>query len=106
MKIRWRIYYGDGTVIYDTCPIEETPTSNVQVILWKCPVNNWLVITSYDYYVWKDVRWFGMDIFGLWDYLTQPGWKRVLFGRAIDNKKYDDTLKQALADRKQLLTIG
>lgn len=43
-----------------------------------------------DYYVWKfrENGWTGVDLFGLWDYLVQPGEKKVLFGRTINNADF------------------
>jgi hypothetical protein len=45
---------------------------------------------SADYYVWKfrEDGWTGVDLFGLWDYLQMPGYKKVLFGRTISNDDF------------------
>ena len=43
-----------------------------------------------DYYCWRFAtpettgRWFRCDLYGLFDYLRRPGWKKVLAGRTAD----------------------
>lgn len=50
-----------------------------------------------DYYVWKfrEEGWTGVDIFGLFDYLQLPGWKKVLFGRTVSNEVYEKVKVEA-----------
>lgn len=38
-----------------------------------------------DFYWLKNGVWYGSEIFGLWQYLTEPGPKKVIFGRTMDD---------------------
>lgn len=81
--MRWIIYYGDGSTYgdQDGAP-ENAPTRNVQAITCE-----------------PDGIWKGGDIFGLFDYLLRPGWKRVLFGRAVTNDAYEKAVTIARNDK-------
>lgn len=93
----WRIYYGDGTT-YQGSP-EEAPERGVQAIAQVHPDVGWAATSSSDYYVYLPHDWWqGVDVFGLWDYLATPGWKRVLFGRTVNNAEYKAILERAFAD--------
>lgn len=92
----WRIYYGDGS-IFSGDP-EGAPARNVQVIVQHCPDHGWQAVSGTDYYVWRGGRWFGVDKFGLYDYLIDPGWKRVLFGRTLTREEYNLIWQQMMAD--------
>jgi len=78
----------------------DVPTLNVQMIAVASPEHGWYLCRSNDYYWYlPDIdEWQGGDIFGLWDYLAQPGMKRVLFGRTISNKDFGSILTRALND--------
>lgn len=94
------IYYSDGT--YEGAP-EGAMARDVQAIVQHHPKTGWQIEYTKDYYVWQGERvgWSGVDIFGLWDYLDQPGWKKVLFGRLINNEEYNEIITRAHADRKE-----
>jgi hypothetical protein len=51
-----------------------------------------------DYYIWTDHGWRGCDQFGLFDYLIEPGFKVVLFGRSLSNEEYKEVLDRACND--------
>ena len=58
-----------------------------------------MTATGCDYYVLDnrdntEHRWFGVNIFGLFDYLMESG--LVLFGRTLPAKRYREILEQAL----------
>ena len=95
--IRWRIFYSDGTVVTDTDPAE-VPTLDVQVIAYAHPNVGVALLTDRDYYWFEDGTWHAGDIFGLWDYLARPGWKRVLFGRTIPYEDYARIVSIAVED--------
>lgn len=95
----WEVYYSDGSTFLGGKP-EDAPAMHVQVVIRDDPSAGWSTQTGYDFYVW-DTRgprttWWGVDHFGLWAYLITPGWKRVLFGEAIDDDAYDAIMKQAM----------
>lgn len=70
------------------------------MIAVACREHGWYLCRSNDYYWYlsdQDI-WQGGDIFGLWDYLTQPGPKKVLFGRTITNSAFQEILARAYCD--------
>ena len=98
----WRIYYGDETT-YDNHDggVETAPPFDVQAV--ACKVENPAAPHVYfrnDYYWWEaeEGLWRGGDIFGLFDYLQRPGWKKVLFGRTIRNDVYERVSSRAFHD--------
>lgn len=97
--IIWRIYYSDGTH-YDNLSggPEDAPARDVQVVAVADYKVGVYFLTGHDYYIFQDGVWFGVDRFGLFDYLIEPGWKRVLFGRTIRSAEYDMIVRAALAD--------
>lgn len=87
----WKAYYGDGsTATSEEYSPEFVPTRGVQAIVQPDVANGFRILTK-DYYFWstEDERWYAADSFGLWDYLAQPGWKTVLFGRSITESEFD-----------------
>jgi hypothetical protein len=83
--LKWRFYYGDESTFSneDGSP-EEAPGSDVQIIIQEDPENGRYFQSGSDYYVWRDDRWWGVDIFGLFDFLVDNS--LVKFGRTIDTK--------------------
>jgi len=84
----WRVYYDDGSTYDGAEGVEKAPARGVQVIAMTDPEVGWYAQSGSDYYVWRDDRWWGVDIFGLFDYLDMPGWKKVLMGRTLTNAAY------------------
>lgn len=102
--MRWKIYYGDGSTYSDLdgSPFDASP-DNVQVIVMKDEKHGRLLVGKCDMYWWveEEGEWFGlMDRlgYGLFDYLRQPGPKKVIFGRTTSNEAYDAVIKAAIAD--------
>lgn len=99
--MRWRVYYGDGTAFSDEDGDPGlAPAQNVQAVAVVDDVVGRFIHSHWDYY-WYDVeadRWRGGDQFGMWDYLTRPGWKRVLFGRTLATADFDAVMRRAIED--------
>jgi len=93
--VKWRVYYSQE--IYSG-PVEETPTRDVQAIAQSDPDHGWQVVAGTDYYVWWNERWVGVDKFGLYDYLVEPGWKKVLFGRTLTSREYNAVWQRMMSD--------
>ena len=96
----WKIYYGDDTELSnlesDPCDV---PKTNVQAVVQNHAAHGHHVEHATDYYVYyDDGLWRGVDQFGLWDYLAQPGYKIVLFGRWVSNDQFKEILQRALRD--------
>lgn len=55
-----------------------------------------------DFYIYREfdgrLSFQGVDQFGLHDYLIEPGFKLVLFGRTIGNNEYKAILRKATTD--------
>jgi hypothetical protein len=102
--MRWRIYYDDGSTFSDEDGgPDEAPALGVQIITVADssldPDNTGRrVWDGRDYYWWTDSEWVGGDLFGFYDYLARPGWKRVLFGRTIPARTYIEVRRRALSD--------
>lgn len=92
----WRIYYGDGST-YDG-PVEDAPARNVQIIAQADPDHGWIALSGTDYYIWRGDRWFGVNADALYDYLIDPGWKKVLFGRMLSSAEYNAVWQRLAAD--------
>lgn len=101
MSLQWRIYYGDGSTFDNTQgEPDESPALNVQVITIIDPDVGRLLLHRYDFY-WYDFDhaiWSAGDIFGMFDYLCQPGIKVVRFGRSIVNREYREIVTRAGSD--------
>lgn len=83
----WKIYYSDGTTYSDLDgPPEQAPALDVQVIVQLDDTGGRYNQMGSDYYIWREDRWWGVDIFGLFDWLIHNS--SVKFGRTVDNEKY------------------
>lgn len=72
---------------------------HVQAIVYEDDAVGWSTQSERDFYIWRDNRWWGVDVFGLVQYLHTPGWKRVLLGELISTSQYHNIIEQALKDR-------
>lgn len=97
----WRVYYDDGTTYDDgDGPPGQAPKQGVICTVHRDAEVGRQIITHYDFYWWNADAgcWWGGDIFGLWDYLTRPGEKVVLFGRSVPNDHYREIHRRAVED--------
>jgi hypothetical protein len=94
----WKVFYGDSTT-YMGDPWE-APARDCQMIAVDDPEHGWYLCRSDNYYWYLPAtnEWQGGDIFGLFDYLIEPGPKKVLFGRTCSNDEFADCLTRALND--------
>lgn len=93
------IWYGDGTRFTETDGTAfDAPGLNAQVVEQADPVTGRWSQMGHDYYVWTGEQWVGCDVFGLFDYLQQPGPRKVIFGRTIGNAEYEAIWRAAEAD--------
>lgn len=97
--MKYIIWYGDGSIYRDDYgPPELAPKRGIQVISQEDPDTGQSFTRSNDFYWWTDKGWQGGDLFGLFDYLIEPGSKVVLFGRTIGNREFTGILQHALND--------
>jgi hypothetical protein len=101
--MKWVIYYGDDTTVNDGQLLPaDVPKRNVQVIAQEDADCGQHFLRSNDYYWWNGIHWEGGDLFGLYDYLIDPGYKVVLFGRTVTNNEYQTIYNRALAGSEYL----
>jgi len=94
----YRIYYTpDNWIETEGAELHGEKARGVQVILQPHPEVVVELVTSSDYYVLRDGRWWGVDIFGLFDFLLDSG--LVLFGRTITRDEYAEVMRQAMAHK-------
>lgn len=94
----WRIYYADGSMAEDQQgPAIGEKARGVITILQTDGEVGWHLASGSDYYVWRDGRWWGVDINGLFDYLMDTG--LVTFGRMVDTATYNRIFSEAMADK-------
>ena len=91
--LNFRIYY-DGGETYEGAP-ENAPAFGVLVIIENDKDSGRRLVMSKDYFCWVGDHWLNTDQIGMWDYLQQPGWKKVLFGRMVDNDYWYSVVKRA-----------
>lgn len=98
--MRWKIYYGDGsTFSSDDGEPEEAPRLNVQIIIQDDPDKIWIAQQRADYYVWEYGRWWGKDLFGLWEHLfLYAGLSIALAGKTIGSVDYMNIWRAAKND--------
>lgn len=98
MSPPFRVYYDNGATF--TGPPQETPALGVIAVVQPDPDHGRMLLARWDYYCWHPDpgQWWGHDLFGLWDYLIQPGWRRVLFGRNVTQEVFHQILRRAEAD--------
>lgn len=100
----WKVYYGDGSTFSgDDGEFSLAPARGVQVIVQDHPGVGMELVTGADYYVWGGC-WRGVDIFGLFDYLIEPGMKKVIFGRTITQDEYNKIMRGANLDKSGWLS--
>jgi len=85
----FRIYYDDGRT-YSGNHLD-APGWGVQVIVMSDRSTGRFFQCGFDYYIWRDTRWFGVDAIGAIDYLIQIG-----FTHAGDKKPVADILRDAI----------
>lgn len=96
--MKWKIFYSDGSAYTDEDGAPElAPKRGVQVIAIACEITGYRFEREEHHYIWKD-GWFATDNFGLFDYLIDPGYKIVLFGRTLSTKEYKAILSKAMQD--------
>lgn len=95
--MEWKIWYGDGsTFSSQDGDVTDAPALNVQIIVQHDQDIGRVNQTGADYYIQREGRWWGVDIFGLFDYLMECG--TVKFGRTVDSRRFRQIFHQAETD--------
>jgi hypothetical protein len=83
----YRIYYA-GQSTYEGDP-EMAPGDGVLAIVQPDETTDYRVTHGggphygHGFYWWEKGEWFIGDIYGVMQYLAEPGWKKVLLGRTV-----------------------
>jgi hypothetical protein len=101
--MKWKIYYDNGTAFSNRDGnVVDAPARGVQVIVQVDKYHGWYTETAYDYYIWDDRgeghKWIGVDFVGVIDYIIEPGWKCILLGRTVSNKRFNEIFQKAKND--------
>lgn len=92
---KWKVLYDTGSC---TGSVEDAPGDGVIVIVQEDDDVGREILHRKDFYYWERGRWFGCDLYGLYDYLRRPGWKKVLAGRNVEPRVYHAMMEQARVD--------
>ena len=91
--INWRIYYSDSsTFSNEDGGAEMAPCGRVIAVAFYDDDNRRRVCHQADYYLWDGVRWYSADINGYMQYMLEPGFKVVKFGREIGDLQYREIM--------------
>lgn len=96
----WKIFYCDGDYSNSDGPPELAPKRDVQSIIVADENLGRRTEYSDNFYIYVPDRgiWRGVDQFGLYDYMIEPGFKLVLYGRTLTDKEYADVWNRTLKD--------
>lgn len=98
--MRWKVFYIDGSTFgnHDGEP-EDAPGGGVLAVVQEDNLVGVLVHQGSDFYVFDEQYggWYGLDYFGLAQYLMRPG-KKIKLGESMDTAKYKELLKQIRDD--------
>ena len=90
--LEWKILYGDGKTFsnLDGEPWD-APRCGVQTVFYCEEATGVTVESSLDgYWVWKETRWFGVDVAGYWDYrFHHRSPQVVVYGRYIKDEDWE-----------------
>lgn len=78
--------------VYDSSEGGRPPARGIQAIVQDHPQVGVEVTTQADFYVLRKGRWYGVDWFGLFDYLLDSG--IVIFGRTVSKDEYKAIMDQ------------
>lgn len=90
---KFRIYYADQSP-YDGDPFH-APIWGVLAIVEPDKNSGRHIVHNGDYYGWDGAHWWPLDYPGMLDYLAQPGPRRVLVGRLVDDDTWTRVYNQA-----------
>ena len=88
--MEWKIFYADGSTYYGEP--ELAPKRGVQAIIVKDELVGRRIESTTDQYIYSPERggWRGVDQYALYEYLTESGFKIVLFGSVMIDSEYRD----------------
>lgn len=94
----WRVYYDDGSTYGPGETVEHAPGEGVIAIAQSDADVGREILHRKDFYYWERGRWFGCDLYGLYDYLRRVGWRKVIAGRNTEYRNYSAIFDRACSD--------
>ena len=96
-RVKWKIFYDDFSTYSNLDgPPEDAKAWGVQVIALLDYKIGRTIQFKKDYYIWKNEQWWGVDHMGFIDYMQQPGFKKVLFGRVLETETFKEICDLAM----------
>ncbi len=103
--MEWAIFYDDPELdcwSVDGVTPEDVPRLGVQAVAQG---DEWLgrelLIQKEFYWLnYEEMRWYGGDLFGLFDYLSTTGPKTCVFGRFVNRDVYQAAVHRAQHDER------
>ena len=95
----WVVFYGDGeTFSSDDGTPDEAPSLDIQVIAQADETVGSKLLIHKEYYWYEGNRWYGGELFGLYDYLVRS--RRAKFGRYVSDEVYNAAVGRAMTDTR------
>lgn len=91
--VTFQVYYRDGST-YSGDPFL-TPTLEAVLVVEKDAEHGRRYVSGFDYLVWEDGRWYGVDQIGMFQYMVRLGPRRVLFGVMMPNEDWNKLVWRA-----------
>ena len=106
---RWRLYYEDGSTYGDEDGEPwHAPKSGAQAVVVHDPAVGYVTLKGSDFYcydpAWDCPVWRNMDVWGMQEYMREPGPRCVVFGEWMGNHEYQalcTRVTQELGDRQR-----
>jgi hypothetical protein len=89
---RWWVVFGDRNIVAGSGAADAyaVPGRDVQAVISPCPDHGWELWSRGEFYVFLPSAdaWRPVDQWGLFDYLLEPGPRKVLFGRTMFDPEF------------------
>ena len=99
--MRWKVYYIDGATFsnIDGEP-QDAPGGGVLAVAQEDDIVGAVVHQQNDFYCFDEQfgGWYGLDVFGLTQYLMRPGFKVVKLGEVMTTETYKTLIKSLRED--------
>lgn len=97
-KLIWAVYYDTGSEfdVITNLDMEpgDLPGGNVLAVVQVDDLTDYTILTGADilgqgFYWWDQGQWFIGDVWGLTQYVLEPGWQKILLGRTMPQGKWE-----------------